>query len=79
MADYRSNFDRQYRVTIGQAGKEGFTIGEGYPQALHVEFSFEKTDLETQNTGKITIWNLNKEHLSELEKPNCVVALSARY
>lgn len=63
-------FDRQVRVSIGGSGGSGFEIGaagaNGIP--LHVKFSFEKADVESPNTGKVTIWNLNREHLSELEK-----------
>lgn len=52
------NFDRQYRLIAGQAGQVGFEIGEG-PTPLHVSFSFQKADLKSQNTGKVSIWNLN--------------------
>ncbi len=74
-------FDRQVRVAIGESGGSGFEIGasgaEGIP--LHVKFSFEKADVESPNTGKVTIWNLNKEHLAELEKKDCVVVIKAGY
>ncbi len=74
-------FDRQARVTIGEGGGSGFEIGtpgaNGIP--LHVKFSFEKADVESPNTGKVTIWNLNKEHLAELEKQDCIVIVRAGY
>lgn len=74
-------FDRQVRVAIGESGGSGFEIGadsaNGIP--LHVKFSFEKADVESPNTGKVTIWNLNKEHLAELEKQDCVVIVRAGY
>lgn len=74
-------FDRQVRVTIGEGGGAGFEIGapgaDGIP--LHVKFSFEKADVENPNTGKVTVWNLNREHLAELEKKDCVVAVKAGY
>lgn len=74
-------FDRQVRVSIGGGGGSGFEIGaagaNGIP--LHVKFSFEKADVESPNTGKVTIWNLNREHLSELEKKDCMVVVKAGY
>lgn len=76
------NFNRQFRLSAGQSGAVGFELGEvtkACPVPPHVSFSFEKSDLETQNTGKVDIWNLNKAHLAELEKNNCIVALRAGY
>lgn len=76
------NFDRQYRLTIGKAGGTGSEIGEtskSQPVALHVNFSIQKTDLEAQNTGRITVWNLNKQHLAMLDKKDCALALKAGY
>ncbi len=74
-------FDRQARVAIGEGGGTGFEIGapaaNGIP--LHVKFSFEKADVESPNTGKVTVWNLNKEHLAELEKQDCIVVVRAGY
>ncbi len=74
-------FDRQVRVAIGEGGGSGFEIGvaaaNGIP--LHVKFSFEKANVESPNTGKVTVWNLNKEHLAELEKQDCVVIVRAGY
>lgn len=76
------NFKRQYRLIVGHGGKKGFEIGatsDAYPVPLHISFSLQKSDLETQNTGKIEIWNLNKAHLAALEKKNCIVGLRAGY
>lgn len=74
-------FDRQVRVAIGEGGGPGFEIGaaaaNGIP--LHVKFSFEKADVESPNTGKVTVWNLSKEHLAELEKKDCAVSVRAGY
>lgn len=72
-------FNRRYVFSAGQAGKKGFSIGEGTGEPLHISFSIEKTDLETQNTAKIDIWNLSKAHVAELEKSKCIVALKAGY
>lgn len=73
-----ANFDRQYRMLCGPAGCTGFEIGTGlYP--LHVKFSFEKSDLTTQNTGKVSVWNLNDSHLAMLDEKDCVVSLKAGY
>lgn len=74
-------FDRQARVSIGEDGGSGFEIGaaayNGIP--LHIKFSFEKADVESPNTGKVTVWNLNPEHLAALEKNDCVVIVRAGY
>lgn len=81
MAGY-TNFDRRYRLIAGKGGKKGFELGnvtEKNPVPLHITFSIEKSDLSTQNTGKIEIWNLNKPHLAELEKKGCIVGLYAGY
>ena len=81
MAGYQ-NFDRQYRVACGPAGGTGFEIGAtspGQPVPLHISFSIQKSDLETQNTGKVTLWNLNKEHLSVIKEKDCVLSLKAGY
>ena len=72
------NFDRQYRLSAGKAGSTGFEIGSG-KRPLHVSFSVEKADTNSQNTAKVTIWNLNDEHLAELSKNDCVVVLHAGY
>lgn len=74
-------FDRQIRVAIGEGGGSGFEIGaaavNGIP--IHIKFSCEKSDVESPNTGKVSIWNLNREHTAELEKKDCVVIVSAGY
>ena len=76
------NFDRQYRLAAGKGGGSGFEIGEtsvSQPVPLHIEFSLQKSDLETQNTGRVTVWNLNKEHLAAVEEKDCVLSLRAGY
>lgn len=73
-----SNFDRQYRLSVGQSGASGFEIGSD-DTPLHISFSIQKSDLETQNTAKITVWNLNPQHLAALNKKDCVVSLKAGY
>lgn len=81
MAGY-DNFDRQYRLAAGQAGSTGFEIGGttlSQPIPLHINFALQKTDLETPNTGKVTVWNLNPEHLAALNEKNCVLSLRAGY
>lgn len=72
------NFDRQYRLAAGKAGSTGFEIGSG-KRPLHISFSVEKADTNSQNTAKVTIWNLSDEHLAELRKNDCVVVLHAGY
>lgn len=81
MAGYE-NFDRQYRVAAGRSGGEGFEVGEvspSQPVPLHVSFSLQREDSETQNTGKVTLWNLNNRHLAVLSEKDCVVSLRAGY
>lgn len=76
------NFDRQYRLAAGPAGGAGFEMGEtskAQPVALHVNFSLQKSDLETQNTGRVTLWNLNPSQLAVLNEKDCVVSLKAGY
>lgn len=73
-----SNFDRQYRLSAGKAGASGFEIGSG-DTPLHINFSIQKSDLEEQNTGKVSVWNLNKQHLAALNEKDCVLALKAGY
>lgn len=75
-------FDRQYRLSAGTAGGVGFEIGEPTPphnSALHISFSVERTDGQTLNKTKITVWNLNEAHINTLMKDNCAVFLSAGY
>ena len=81
MADL-ANFDRQYRMAAGPVGGTGFEVGEATkenPVPLRVEFSFQKSDLQTQNTGKLTIWNLSKDHLAVLAAKDCALAFRAGY
>ena len=76
------NFDRQYRLAAGPAGGAGFEVGEtskAQPVALHVNFSLQKSDLETQNTGRVTLWNLNPSQLAVRNEKDCVVSLKAGY
>ncbi|MBR3972993.1 MAG: hypothetical protein IKJ99_03435 [Oscillospiraceae bacterium] len=78
----RRNFDRQYRLACGPGGATGFEVGEtsaDQPIPLHISFSIQKSDTETQNSGKVSIWNLNNEHLSVLNKKDCALSLRAGY
>lgn len=75
-------FDRQYRFSAGHVNEEGFELGETTPSQpipLHINFSFQKADLEAANTGKVEIWNLNPEHLAMLDEDGCCVAVKAGY
>ncbi|MDR1687267.1 MAG: hypothetical protein LBS21_01485 [Clostridiales bacterium] len=70
-------FDRQYRFAAN-----GFEIGETTPEqptAIHISFSVEKADTETPNSAKISLWNLNPEHLAILNEKDCAVILRAGY
>jgi hypothetical protein len=46
---------------------------------LHISFSCERADTDSSNTAKVSIWNLNAQHLAELNKDDCVVVLKAGY
>lgn len=72
------HWDRQYRLSAGKAGSAGFQIGEG-DRPLHISFSCERADTDSSNTAKVSIWNLNPQHLAELNKDDCVVVLRAGY
>lgn len=68
------NWIRAYELEAGQAGGTGFKITD-----LKIEFSLTKTEDETANDITLSIWNLNDEHIAELEKKDCVVTLKAGY
>ena len=75
-------FNRQYRLAAGIAGGFGFEIGETTPDTptpLRVKFNVSKADTETPCTAKISVWNLNPEHLNALNQEDCVVTLRAGY
>lgn len=73
------NFDRQYRMIAGKPGGAGFEIGGTEPYALHISFSVQKQELESSNTAKVQVWNLNKQHLAILEEKDCHLTLKAGY
>ena len=73
------NFDRQYRMSAGPPGSGGFEIGGTSPYALHISFSVQKQELESSNTAKVQVWNLNKQNLATLEAENCFLLLKAGY
>lgn len=76
------NFNRQYRLAAGKAGTRGFEIGrtDGVErEPLHISFSIQKSELEPQNTGRVSVWNLNDAHIAALEEQDCVIALRAGY
>mgnify|MGYP007098660864 FL=1 len=76
------NFDRQYRLAAGPAGGAGFEIGEtskAQPVPIHIDFSLQKTDLETQNTGRVAVWNLSPAQLAVLNEKDCCLSLRAGY
>lgn len=77
-----TNFDRQYRLTIGKYGTKGIELGSRENSeniAPHITFSIEKSDKSTANTGKITLYNLSQEQLNILSQPDCNIALRAGY
>jgi len=73
------NFDRLYRLIASPPGGMGFEVGHGEPMPLRINFSIEKADTETPNTSRISLWNLNPEHISMLNEKDCMVKLFAGY
>ena len=75
-----ANWLRDYRIRIGVPGQAGFEIGTPKKgRALHVVFDLEKTDLESSNTGKVTIDNLSDEHKAILNEKGCIMEIDAGY
>ena len=77
-----SNWDRQYRCSIGQPGQTGVLLGEskgdsGMP--LHISFSVEKGDKESNNTATVKFWNLGPATIAEIKRKNAVLELRAGY
>ena len=76
------NWLRTYTMMCGPPGGEGFLIGNtdsAEQTVLHIAFSIEKSDSETTNNGKVTVWNLSKENRALLESKDCGVVLRAGY
>lgn len=76
------NFNRQYRLKAGISHKQAFEIGKPNTSdnaALHINFSIEKSESETPNTGSVTIWNLTKAQLAILGQKDCEIELMAGY
>ncbi len=74
------NFLRQYSIIFGipgQIGTEITSVGQSRP--LHVNFSLEKADTQSSNTGKLQISNLNDKHKALLSEDKCVVEIKAGY
>ena len=46
---------------------------------LHISFSIERSEKEAANTGKVSIWNLNNEHIDALKEDDCIAVLKAGY
>ena len=63
-------FGRKYRLQIG--GRE-----VGCP--LRISFRIEKTDTQTPDTARITLWNLSPETIAALNEEDCLITLFAGY
>lgn len=74
-----TNFDRKYSFVASPPGGAGFEVGQGEPMPLRINFSIEKADTETPNTARISLWNLNPEHIAMLNEKDCMVKLRAGY
>lgn len=75
--NYTQNYDRQYRVTIGNSG-EAYEIGGG-DNPIHINFDIQKADTNSSNSAKVNLWNLSPTTLSLLEKNDCRLTLRAGY
>lgn len=74
------NYLRQYSILAGIPGGEGFEITSvGVSRPLHINFSLEKADTQSSNSGRLQISNLNNEHKAILSEAGCVVELKAGY
>lgn len=76
------NFLRRYVLRCGPSGGEGFEIGNissAKEEALHISFSIEKSDTESNNTAKVQIWNLSDESLTVFDGADCICELKAGY
>lgn len=74
------NFLRQYSIMAGVPGREGFEITSvGVNRPLHINFSLEKADTQSSNTGRLQISNLNDAHKAVFNEPGCVVEIKAGY
>ena len=74
------NWLRDYRLVAGPEGGTGFEIGEEKDgRAIHISFSCEKSDGESNNDANITIWNLTEEHKAILKQAKCGVEIRAGY
>ena len=67
-------FGRRYRLLFGQYGGTARVIS-----GLRVSFSIEKSIDSDANTGTITIYNLNEQSRSEIEREGTVISLEAGY
>lgn len=74
-------FDRQVRLGVGPNGGTGFEVGEAGNNniPLHIKFSIEKAEVESPNTGKITVWNLNPQHRAILDMKDYCAVVRAGY
>lgn len=74
------NWLRQYVITAGVPGQEGFEISSlGNKRPLHVNFELEKADTQSSNTGKLQISNLSAAHKAILGQDGCMVEIKAGY
>ena len=74
------NWLRQYVITAGVPGQEGFEISSlGNNRPLHVNFELEKADTQSSNTGKLQISNLSAAHKAILGQDGCMVEIKAGY
>lgn len=76
------NWLRTYTLKAGPKGGSGFEIGNKHSSSedcLHISFSVEKSNAESQNDAKVQIWNLSDNNLGILESRDCIVELKAGY
>jgi hypothetical protein len=68
------NFGRSYEFIAGVSGRTGFKVTD-----LKIVFDIEKSNSQTPNQSKITLYNLSPSHRAILETRDCGVELKAGY
>jgi len=67
-------FNRVYRLTVGNASKGGIEI-----TGLKLSFDFEKDLTQEANKGKVTVYNLSEKSRFLVEQPDAVCIFEAGY
>lgn len=75
-----AQFDRIYKITLGEQGKEGIEIeGKSKAQGLDIDFEISKTLDKSSNTCTLKIYNLKEATSKQLEKDDTICILEVGY